>query len=52
MKTYLKRERNLEDELNKFMTEFQTMQVQSKCEDSTRKVREHIKSHKKGQKKL
>mgnify|MGYP003332488190 CR=1 FL=1 len=44
MKQYLKRERTLEDELLKFMHDFQGMQVQSKCEGATKKVREHIKA--------
>ena len=46
MKQYLKRERTLEEELLKFMYDFQTMQVQTKTDDATKKVREHIASYK------
>ena len=40
---YIKRERELEDDLLKFMNEFQNLSVQSKCEEATRNVRMHLK---------
>lgn len=43
MKQYQKRERGLEEELEKFMDAFGDMRVSSKCEEATLNVRNRIK---------
>jgi hypothetical protein len=43
MKQYQKRERVLEEELEKFMDTFGDMKVTSRCEEATHNVRNRIK---------
>lgn len=46
MKSYLKREKQLDDELEKFLRENPSLRVQSDCEQATKNVRERLKENK------